>query len=849
MNLSPGVRVGSYEIVAPLGAGGMGEVYRARDERLARDIALKILSGDLSESSDHLYRFEQEARAASALNHPNIITIYDIGRIDGLAYIAMELIEGRDVRSILAAAPLPLKQALRIAVKVADGLAVAHERGIVHRDLKPENLMVSRDGYVKILDFGLAKLVRPFTDKDSTMPHTTPGAVFGTVGYMSPEQAAGREIDFRSDQFALGVILYEMVTGRMPFIQPTAAETLASIIRDDPPPATNFNEKVPPELLRIVDRLLAKDPQERYASTRDLARDLREVRDRITNSSSPRYRSDGVLQQRGRRAVSVSVTIAVVVLILAAGAMIMRRGPSPAPPGSPVIAVTPFADRTGTEDGRAFADGFAEMIASRLDKSPAIAVVPAFDSSVAGRFRDPLELARNRGATMALGGAVQRGGGRVDVNYSLVDVANGVQIAGATFSESAENVFSMAERLSDSVLAALKATPVSPGSPGAPMEMASTSDESAYVEVVGLLQRSTDEKSVDRAVSALERLLGNSRDSALLNAQMARALLNKAQLTRRPGLIEQATIFAERAAEIDGSIPEVHVRLGHVRLAAGRHREAAASFERALQLEHDNPDAVLGMAATHEVMGRAANAESMYQKAIALRPHHANTFNRYAVFLFNSGRYEDAAANFQRFTELLPTPRGYSNLAATYLAIGRYDDAEIAAKKSIELEPNSDAHVNLGDVYFYTGRFKEASAALERSTVLAPASYQAWRALGDAYRWTAGLREKSVEPYEKAIATAREALAINPRDHAAHSTIAVSLARLGRLDAAAEASATALKIDPTSQSALYAAGVVAHSRGMNDVAVSWLERARQAGYPRHFIERDPDLEPLRDRLK
>ncbi|HEX6179413.1 MAG TPA: serine/threonine-protein kinase, partial [Thermoanaerobaculia bacterium] len=273
--------------MAPLGAGGMGQVYRARDERLGRDIALKILSPDLSESGDHLRRFEQEARAASALNHPNIITIYDIGRVAGVAYIAMELIEGRDVRSMLAGEPLPLKQTLRIAVKVADGLAAAHERGILHRDLKPENLMVSRDGFVKILDFGLAKLVRPFTDRDTTVPHTTPGAVFGTVGYMSPEQAAAREMNLHSDQFSFGVILYEMLTGRMPFVESSAAETLAAIIRTDPPSITDFNDKVPPELVRVVMRLLAKEPHERYASTRDLARDLRELRDRISNSSEP----------------------------------------------------------------------------------------------------------------------------------------------------------------------------------------------------------------------------------------------------------------------------------------------------------------------------------------------------------------------------------------------------------------------------------------------------------------------------------------------------------------------------------------------------------------------------------
>jgi len=195
----------------------MGEVYRARDEKLNRDVALKILSADLAANAEHLRRFQQEAHAASALNHPNIITIYDIGHFDGTAYISMELVDGQDLRSAQAGQRMPIRNVLRVAVKVSDGLAAAHERGIVHRDLKPENVMISRDGFVKILDFGLAKLVRPITESQTTAPHTTPGAVFGTVAYMSPEQAAGRNLDFRSDQFSLGVILYEMLTGRMPF--------------------------------------------------------------------------------------------------------------------------------------------------------------------------------------------------------------------------------------------------------------------------------------------------------------------------------------------------------------------------------------------------------------------------------------------------------------------------------------------------------------------------------------------------------------------------------------------------------------------------------------------------------
>jgi eukaryotic-like serine/threonine-protein kinase len=273
--------------VAPLGAGGMGEVYRARDARLGREVALKVLPEELSSDRDRLSRFEQEARSASALNHPNIVTIHDIGRSDTTSYIAMELVDGRTLREITAAGALPIRRVLALAVQVADGLAKAHSAGIVHRDLKPENVMVSKDGFVKLLDFGLAKLVEPESGGVSVMPtlakpETHPGVVMGTVGYMSPEQASGEPLDFRSDQFSFGSILYEMTTGQKPFPRKTAAETMSAIIREEPEPIGKVRAEVPPPLRWIVERCLAKDPEERYASTRDLARELASVRDHVS---------------------------------------------------------------------------------------------------------------------------------------------------------------------------------------------------------------------------------------------------------------------------------------------------------------------------------------------------------------------------------------------------------------------------------------------------------------------------------------------------------------------------------------------------------------------------------------
>ena len=290
MTLTAGTRLGPYEILAPIGAGGMGEVYRARDERLKRDVAVKVLPAELAADPDRRGRFEREARAASGLSHPNILTVYDIGTHDSTVYIAMELVEGGTLKDLVASGPVPVKKLLEISTQIAEGLAAAHAAGIVHRDLKPQNVMVSKHGFAKILDFGLAKLVTPEDQEVSALKTavgdpTRPGMVMGTVGYMSPEQAAGRPLDFRSDQFSFGSIIYELATGKRAFERGTNAETLTAIIREEPDPVAQLNPRIPSPVRWLVERCLSKDPEDRFGTTKDLARNFADVRDHLSEAS------------------------------------------------------------------------------------------------------------------------------------------------------------------------------------------------------------------------------------------------------------------------------------------------------------------------------------------------------------------------------------------------------------------------------------------------------------------------------------------------------------------------------------------------------------------------------------
>jgi len=340
MTLAAGVRLGPYEILSPLGAGGMGEVYRARDTRLGREVAIKILPEDLAKDAERISRFEREARSASALSHAHVVSVFDVGREKDSFYIVTEVVAGGSLRDLLDRGPLPFRRALDLAVQIASGLAEAHESGIVHRDLKPENILLTKTGDAKIADFGLAKLAETSSGELSQLPtsdglKTSDGIVMGTVAYMSPEQASGRAVDFRSDQFAFGSILYEMLAGKPPFRRASPGETMAAVIRDEPAPLSSPGAGVPPQLFWIVERCLSKEPADRYGSTRDLARELALLRQHLSEMTSGAAVGPSRSAIAGRRRDVLPWTIAGV-LLLGVLALVIRQGSHRMPDAGPI---------------------------------------------------------------------------------------------------------------------------------------------------------------------------------------------------------------------------------------------------------------------------------------------------------------------------------------------------------------------------------------------------------------------------------------------------------------------------------------------------------------------------------
>jgi tetratricopeptide (TPR) repeat protein len=824
----------------------MGEVYRARDMKLGRVIALKILPAELAANAEALRRFEQEARAASALNHPNIVTIYDICVTADMAWIAMELIDGADLRTIGVKDPLTLKSALRAAVKLADGLAAAHDRGIVHRDLKPDNVMITNDGFVKILDFGLAKQIRSITSDDTTIPHTSPGAVFGTVGYMSPEQTKGKEMDARSDQFSFGVMLYEMLTRVRPFDRDSKAETMAAIIRDEVEPPSVINEAIPYELDRIVSRCLAKNPRERYASTRDLARDLREIRDGLTHSSNrmmTRPRSGGPWRYWKQSRLGVRVAVGAIVLVLLAGGAFIWRNRTLAGQRVTSLAVVPFRDLSATSEGRILADGISELIAARLSEVGELRVSSPFEGASVKESDDVRMIAAKRGVHGVVRGTVQRGGDNVRVSYALIDAITGRTLVAKTATRPATDLFSLEDAVADELVRALGRIPA----PRTEVAAAALgpNDQRQFIEAVGLLQRVKDERSVDRAITTLEAILRNARESGAVNALLARALLYKASLAGRPALLEQATVYATRGVALSGSDPDSHITLGKLQNASRRHAEAAVSFQRALALRKDDADAVIGIAEALQGQGRAADAEKMFARGLALRPDSSVNHTKYGAFCYGQGRFEEAAAHFRKSTELLPDfARGHANLGAALQALGRNEAALAAYQRSLAIEPTAAGWSNLGTFQFFLGRYAEAQKSYEHAVQLAPTDYVMWVNLGDACH--AAKAPCARTAWQRAIAAGRAALALNSNDAVTRSHVASCLVKSGNSDEAQVEIRRALEEDPTNAEVLYQAAVIGALRDSPDAAISWLERAIRAGYPAADAEHDPALSSLRE---
>jgi TolB-like protein/Flp pilus assembly protein TadD len=648
--LRAGSRLGPYEIVALLGKGAMGDVYRARDTRLGREVAIKVLPSSLSASPDRLHRFEQEARAASALNHPNILTVHDVGTVDATPYITMELVEGKTLREVLASGPLPAKKLLSLATQLVAGLSKAHAAGIVHRDLKPENVMVTADGAVKILDFGLAKHIKPppegpISASVSTLSgETHPGTVLGTVGYMSPEQASGRTADFRSDHFSIGAILYEMATGRRAFQRGSHVETLAAILRDQPAPIDLSTLALPAGLQQIIERCLAKDPEDRYGSTRDLLHDLEHLQD--LRSGDEFHPPVAKAWRRPGYAV-----MAIFLLAAAAAVAVRSRSTGPQTAGSArAIAVLPFETRAESPDDDYIGDGISQAIITDLAKVPGLVVIsPNSAFQYTGRTVDVRRVGTELGVSHVLQGSLQHVDDQLRVNARLTDVSSGAQLWADRFDGPATNLFELQDQIASKVVSSLRLS-LAPDIGGRQAGVPTTSPE-AYDAYLRGMFRFRKDRWVE-AIPLFEQAVALDPRFALAHAALANAYVRKFFYVEPDKQWEErAYAEIEKALSLDRNLGEAHLARGDLMWTLSNHfphEQAVKEYRLALEANPNLAEAHVALGRLYMHIGLLDKALAELNAALRLDPSQSSAAERIALVYRHQHRPDLVLAQIEK---------------------------------------------------------------------------------------------------------------------------------------------------------------------------------------------------------
>ncbi len=719
MTLSSGTKLGRYEIRSLVGAGGMGEVYLAVDTELDRTVAIKILPESLASDQQRLQRFIQEAKAASALNHPHILTIHEIGTTGASRFIATEFIDGETLRHRIGSG-MKLEEILEILIQISSALEAAHTAGIVHRDIKPENVMIRRDGYAKVLDFGLAKLGQPLgaiTDTEAptkAMVNTGAGTVMGTASYMSPEQAKGTGLDQRTDLWSVGAMLYEMITGHLPFAGETPTETISLILQKEPAPLTRYANEIPAELERIVAKALTKNREQRYQNARDLLIDLRnlkrklEVDAEIDRTVPPEFRgaaSTGSLQNAGSTAsgtraatrsggvqqtssaeylvsrikqhktATVMIVLALVIAAVGVSVFLYTRS---AKPSIESIAVLPFVN--SDSDTEYLSDGISETLINSLTQLQYLRVVARTTAfRYKGKEIDPQAVGRELNVHVVLTGRVRQSGDSLNVQVDLVDVATGAQLWGEEYERKVSDALTVKQDIAREITKKLKLR-ISGEEQKQLLERDSLSAEAYQLYLKGRFHwNKRTREGLNKSVEYFNQAIEHDPNYALAYAGLADAwfVMGWYRYAVPKDAYERAKAAAVKALEIDPKLAEAHVSLAMIR----------ASYD-----------------------WNWSEAEKEFKLAIELNPNYATGHHRYSLFLPIVGRLEESVSEAKKAQELDPLSLIINENVGDMLFLARrYDEAKQQLRKTLELDPNfMVAHDTLAKVYELEGMHEKA---------------------------------------------------------------------------------------------------------------------------------------------
>jgi serine/threonine-protein kinase len=839
--------VSHYEIIDEIGGGGMGVVYKAKDTRLDRLVALKFLPTEWSREAAARERFTREARAASAIDHPHICTVYDIGETDdGRMYIAMAYYPGQTLTQRILQGALPVETALTIAIQAAEALAAAHESDIVHRDIKPANILLDSRQQVKLVDFGLAKLA-------GGALVTRTGVAVGTPAYMSPEQAEGLPLDHRTDVWSLGAVLYEMLAGLRAFSGDSDHAVMYSVIHNQPTSLGEVRPELPDEVVAVVEKCLAKNPDRRYPSARALLQDLRRLRGDSSASEGPTKTITSLsgLRRRLPRWAAITAATAAVMVAGVVALQLVGIGRAAPLPAEKTLVVLPFDHSETSPATAALCEGLMDQLTQSLAGmrrfEDDLTVIPAATVRTQ-RIAEPQAALVAFGATLAIHGTVEpEEGGVLRILLELVDTKADRPVRRRTVPWVVGHGTTLQNRLVTALSEMLEFELDEPTRTA--VATGGTADREAqalYMQALGEMEIDSTEGTLRRATDLLRRALEYDPAFTLARVELAEACRRRHALTGEPTWAKAALTYAQQSVDEVDRLPKAHVVLGRVMAEQGMTAEGLTHIGLALELDPLNYAAIRGRALILAAAGDPDGALASFEEAIELRPDDWITLSNAGSFYYDELEFETAATYFRRLVELRPMAAwGWSNLGGALFRADEWDEAREAFGRSLDIGPTYEALSNKGTLEFYSGRYDEAAALYEQALSIFANDWRVWNNLAECVRFGGGDVDRMATAYGKTAELAGEELERRPDDDDLRLSVASALASTGQDQRARQLTDAVIAGGVDDPELMQVVASIEEELGRRDEALEWLGHALAGGYPIVQIESYPAYDDLR----